>query len=144
LLDLAKSRLSFEGESENQLAIFHAAWASIQLNYPKDAQEYLRLLDTISVGNFRRGRTLVLLSDSTGKPREFTGEARPGAYSHKGKVWVEDLRLEVPYITAQFPDAAGGALSGFHIALNYRGAFVQPASTFHNKQARRHKEDRRE
>ena len=141
LLGLAKSRLSFEGESENQLAIFHTAWSCLQLGYSKDAQEYLRLLDTLSVGNFRRGRALALLSNSDGKPQEFTGEARSGTFAHKGKVWIEDLRLEVPYMTAQFPDAAGGTLSGFHIALNYRGAFVQPSSVYRNKKARKKQEE---
>ena len=141
LLELSKSRLSFEGESENQLAIFHAAWSNLQLGYSKDALEYLRLLDTLSVGNFRRGRALALLSNPEGEPQEFTGEARSGTFAHKGKVWIEDLRLEVPYMTAQFPDAAGGTLSGFHIALNYRGAFVQPSSVHRNKEARRKQEE---
>ncbi|MFO0906677.1 MAG: hypothetical protein U0939_26975, partial [Pirellulales bacterium] len=143
LLNLARARLAFEGESENQLAIFHAAWASLELGFSKDAQEFLNVLDTISVGNFRRGRALVLLSDPNGYPREFTGETRPGLYSHKGKVWIEDLRMEIPYLTAQFPESTtGGTLTGFHVAINYRGAFLQPASTYNNKQARLQREQR--
>jgi hypothetical protein len=138
LYSLANGRLSLEGEKDNQLALFHAAWASMQLDRSKTAEELLRRLDTISVGNFRRGRTLVLLSNFDGTPREFTGETRSGPYSHKGKVWIESLRLELPYLTAQFPEASNaGVITGFHVALNYRGAFVQPASIYNNKRAKR-------
>ena len=143
LLSLARARISFEGESENQLAIFHAAWANLQLRRTKDAEDLLKSLDTISVGNFRRGRSLVLLSDENSKPLEFTGETRAGLYSHKGKVWIEDLRLEIPFIVAQFPETqAGASLTGFHIAMNYRGAFVQPSSVYNNKIAKIEKEER--
>jgi hypothetical protein len=129
LKHLAESRLALEGESENRVALFHLAWSSIQLGESKTAQDLLRHLETVSMGSFRRGKSLAIISDSQGA-REFSGEVRPNPYPHLGRVWIEELRMEVPYKVFEFgdPKDPGDVLSPFHIALNYRGAYAQPVS----------------
>ena len=44
-------------------------------------------------------------------------------YSHLGRVWIEDLRIGIPYKVFEFGDPVGpGELLGpFHIAMNYPG-----------------------
>ena len=129
LKDLAKSRLGLEGERENRVALFHLAWSSIQLGESKTSQGILRQLETVSMGSFRRGRSLAIISDTKGA-REFSGEVRPNPYPHLGRVWVEELRMEIPYKVFEFgdPKDPGDVLKPFHIALNYRGAYAQPVS----------------
>lgn len=138
LQHLAESRLSLEGESDNRLALFHLAWSELQLGHTQRANDVFRQLETISVGSFRRGRTLALISDADGRPREFTGETRASQLSHLGRVWIEDLRIEIPYKVFEFGDPVGpGDLLGpFHIAMNYRGAYAEPVSRYARKPAK--------
>ena len=77
-------------------------------------------------------------SDADARPLEFTGETRASQYSHLGRVWIEDLRIEIPYKVFEFGDPVGpGELLGpFHIAMNYRGAYAQPVSRYSRKLAK--------
>ena len=89
-----------------------------------------RQLDTVSIGSFRRGRTLAIVSSSEGAAREFFGETRSPA-GVSGRVWLDSLHIEIPYRFLEFsdiPKRAGETLGPFHIALNYRGPFAVPVS----------------
>ena len=126
---LATARLSLDGEAENRLALFHHGWAALQLGHGRQAVRVFEQLETVSIGSYRRGRTLVLVSDELGKPKQFYGETRATSFSHIGRVWLDELRLEIPFKTIDFKDIerrAGQPMGPFHIAVNYRGAFAQP------------------
>ena len=131
LKKLAESRLSLDGESDSRIALFHLAWAGLQLGDPIKAVDAFKHLETVSTGSFRRGRSLAIVSDDKG-PREFNGEVRPNIYPHVGRVWVEEVRMELPYKVFEFGDPLepGEPLGPFHIAMNYRGAFAQPVSRY--------------
>lgn len=127
--DLASAQLNLEGEAENRLSLFHRGWSALQLGRGSQASRIFEQLEALSIGSFRRGRTLALVSDETGKPRSFFGETRTTSYSHLGRVWLDELRLEIPFKTVDFKEIerrAGLVIGPFHIAINYRGAFAQP------------------
>lgn len=130
LRELAEARLSLAGESDSRLALFHLGWAALQLELGSEASHAFHQLDAVSVGSFRRGRSLAIVSLPEGRPREFFGETRPTA-GVSGRAWLDALRIEIPYRPFEFSDVpkrGGEPLGPFHIALNYRGPFAVPVS----------------
>ena len=82
-----------------------------------------------SDGAVRRARSLALLSDGRGEQQKFRGEIRSISPQGRGRVWVSDLREELPFNLSEFGDVnhrIGAPLGPFVVALNYRGAFAQP------------------
>jgi hypothetical protein len=129
LAELAEQRLQLEGETTNPMALFHLGWAKLQLGQTARAKEAFHQLTLVSVGSFRRGRTLALVSQPDGTARQYFGETRGRLADSGGLVWVEDLRQEVRYSAMEFgeTDTRPGHLIGpLCIALNYRGVFAQP------------------
>jgi hypothetical protein len=130
--DLAEARRQLEGERDNCLALFHLSWSCLQLGQGERAREVLAHLDAASGESFRRGRTLALLADAGGLPRELTAETR-GRADTRGRAWIDELRLDVNFSLFDFPDVgtrSGRLLGPFHLALNYRGAFAQPINRY--------------
>lgn len=129
LAQLAEARLRLEGESTNRLAMFHLAWSQMQRGDATASLATFRNLASITEGAFRRGRSLAVVSDAAGAPRVFRGENRGSHDGVRGRVWIDDLRQELPYNALDFEDAdrrAGAPFGPFHIAMNYRGPFAQP------------------
>jgi len=128
LIEISTARLALEGESRNRLALFHRGWALLQQELSRESFETFGNLASVSEGAFRRGRTLAVLSDELGAPRSFYGEVRGSGDARRGRAWVDELRLEIPFNSFEFEDqerASGAPFGPFHIALNYRGAFAQ-------------------
>ncbi|GAA4442851.1 hypothetical protein GCM10023155_50390 [Bremerella cremea] len=129
LRELANSRIQLESETDSRLALFHLAWSSLQLRRGVDALQAFQRLETVSVGSYRRGRALAVLSDEAGKPLEFFGETRSSSrgVASTAKAWIPELRIEVPYKIYEFQDTprrVGEPFGPFHIAMNYRGPFA--------------------
>lgn len=129
LSHLAEARLRLDGESTNRLAMFHLAWSQMQRGDATASVATFRSLASITEGAFRRGRSLAVVSDPAGAPRVFRGENRGSHDGVRGRVWIDDLRQELPYNALDFEDAdrrSGAPFGPFHIAMNYRGPFAQP------------------
>lgn len=81
-----------------------------------------------------RGRRRIvrsyLASTESGAPQKFHGTVSSLSRSlRRGEVYVEELRLELPFIPQDFklPDVnPGESLPEFHVAFNYRGAIADP------------------
>jgi hypothetical protein len=127
LQKLAEARLKLDGEKENSLALFHAAWALIQINNGRQARDHLELLKNGSKGSSRRGRALTIISTSDGKTREFNGQTRFSTDPVNGRCWIDSLQMELPYKYFDFNNGkhTGTPLGPFQVALNYRGAYIQ-------------------
>ena len=133
LRELAEHRLQLEGEQDHFTALFHLGWACFQTGQFIRAREAFDRLDTVSVTSPRRARTLALVSDDNGDPRNFFGETRQRRSGDRGWVWVEDLRLEIPFPFHEFelgPYQPGRSMGPFHIALNFRGMFARPTHRY--------------
>ncbi len=128
LADLSEACLKLDGERDNNKALFHHAWALLQLGETQRSVEFFDHLATISLSP-RRGRSLALISDPQGQPREFVGEPRGRQAGSRGIAWVNELRMEVRYSQQEFPTSEarqGRQVILFHLALNYRGIFARP------------------
>lgn len=126
LLHLTEARLKLEGEKENSLVLFHAAWALIQKNNGRRAKDFLDLLKSGTKGSARRGRALAVISTPNGAPKEFSGQTRFSTDSVNGRCWVDSLQMELPYKYFDFYNSkrSGTPLGPFYVALNYRGAYI--------------------
>jgi hypothetical protein len=74
---------------------------------------------------------IYLASSADGRPVKFTGQVRSVMPDgRRGKVWVEELGIEVPFIPYRFsvadPLMRGDPLPEFHIEFNMRGAYAYP------------------
>jgi energy-coupling factor transporter ATP-binding protein EcfA2 len=130
LRDLADARRDFDPESINQMAAFHGAWASLELDETASAMRVFGMLSQASEGAVRRARSLALLSDGNGRARKLRGEIRSCTPHGRGRAWVPALREELPFNALDFGEInrkIGAPLGPFVVALNYRGAFLQPA-----------------
>ncbi len=130
LRDLADARRDFDPESINQMAAFHGAWASLELDETASAMRVFGMLSQASEGAVRRARSLALLSDGHGRARKLRGEIRSSTPHGRGRAWVPELREELPFNVVDFGEInrkVGAPLGPFVVALNYRGAFLQPS-----------------
>ncbi len=133
LAKLARARLSLEGEQDNCVSLFHLGWASLQTGQTLQAREAFERLEMVSADSFRRARSLCVISNVDGSPREFLGETRGRIVGNRGRGWIDELRMEIDYPLSEFSEVdtrPGRPLGPFHIALNYRGAFAQPLHRF--------------
>ena len=111
LAELAESYLTLDGERDNNMALFHLGWARLQLGESHRSGEVLDHLATVSLSH-RRGRSLALISDPHGQPREFIGEPRSRQTGNRGVAWVERAAVGDPVLAAGVPhirDPAGAA-----------------------------------
>ena len=127
--NLADTRVECDPSGPNQMARFHGAWARLELGDVDTAMRKFHSLAASSDGAVRRARSLALLSDGRGEQQKFRGEIRSISPQGRGRVWVSDLREELPFNLSEFGDVnhrIGAPLGPFVVALNYRGAFAQP------------------
>jgi hypothetical protein len=106
------------------LALFH-------LGQYQSSEEVFRRLGDESRDLSSRVISKYLASSPDGTPRKFTGRvvsATPDG--RRGRVWVYELHIEVPFIPLRFSvsdyRARGDNLPSFHIAFNMRGALADP------------------
>jgi hypothetical protein len=124
---LMDNRLRLEGESENGTTLFLKACALMHLNQIEAATKIFDQLDRLNIGGYRRLRSLVLLCDTEGKPREFASEFRGMRRGNRYYGWCDELRANVAFIPKEyhFTEMKPGMLiSPFHLSMSFRGLFA--------------------
>jgi hypothetical protein len=131
LEDIARSRLSFEDQSDLPYALFFLGWALYEIDEPREATDIFSKLERQSLGNPRRVGELAVVTDEDGERRKYRGKV---VNPRTGQVRISipeldsrimELRPEVEAVLAP----AGLRLGEFvevAIALNYRGAHPRP------------------
>jgi|GEM_PF-6431366 len=126
--ELSQALLQLEGESANGAALFHLGWSKIQMGRTNEGSKVFHELDLLNIGGPRRSRALSIISDEQGNALQFNGDIR-GLRGNRGFVWVEPLRMQLPFNVAEFgllDPRNGDDLGPFHVALNYRGPYAEP------------------
>jgi hypothetical protein len=106
------------------LALFHRG-------HYQASEEVFRRLGDESRDLSSRVISKYLASSPDGTPAKFTGRVVSAAPDGRhGRVWVYELRIEIPFIPLRFPVSDwGDNLPSFHIAFNMRGALADPITS---------------
>ncbi len=135
LKHLMDNRLRLEGESENGTALFLKACALMHLNQIEAATKIFDQLDRLNIGGYRRLRSLVLLCDTEGKPREFVSEFRGMRRGNRYYGWCDDLRANVAFNPKEYhlmEMSPGMLIRPFHLSMSFRGLFASHPKHFGN------------
>lgn len=111
------------------LSLFH-------LGRYRASDEVFRRLDQESQDLSTRILSTYLASSPDGQAQVFTGRvAWATADGRRGRAWVDQLRIEVPFIPQRFSVSEfrrkGDVLPSFHIAFNMRGPLADPIRATH-------------
>ena len=135
---------SLHGAAEFDLyrMAFLRALALFHLGSVTASQSEFRELGSLGLDVSRRVHLAYLASDEEGRPRKFTGRvAWASADGRKGRVWVDQLKVEVDFVPFRFsPDAyrsKGDPVPTFHIGFNYLGPIADPIRPRHGRAERR-------
>jgi hypothetical protein len=117
-----------EGERENGRAMFFVGASSVHLGQTAEANAIFQRLDVLNVGGYRRARSLLLVTDANGRPRQFSGEFRGRRRGAMHLAWCDELALDIPFNAAEHGanPRAGQVIGPFHVALNFRGPYAEP------------------
>jgi hypothetical protein len=133
LEELMTLRLDVPGDQESPTALFHRAWARLQLGKVSMALRDLDALNRLGVGIGRRVRSLVVLSNQDGTPQKHQGEVRRVARANRAYAFLPALALEVAFNPMEFHLAAVQRyqpVGPLHVVLNYRGVYAENPSRF--------------
>jgi hypothetical protein len=116
------------------LSLFH-------LGRYRASDEVFRRLDQESQDLSTRILSTYLASSPDGQAQVFTGRvAWATADGRRGRAWVDQLRIEVPFIPQRFSVSEfrrkGDVLPSFHIAFNMRGPLADPIRATHRAERR--------
>lgn len=138
LEQLTTARLRLEGEEDNAVTHFLRACALLHLRRVEDAAKAYDYVARLGLGGFRRSRSLMLLSDPTGKPRLLTAEFQGRRQGGICLAWCDELRVNIRFqpLEHDLSDPRPGTwLRPFHLALNFRGMYAEP--TFRMRESRK-------
>ena len=118
------ARLNLTGSGQNLFLGFCLSWTLFQLDEPRLAQQETRAMEPLTVGSRRRVGCLVVLTDSLGNAKRFSGTMR----RREGDaivVYLPTLRTEIrlsPVLMSRLPvlPTVGDQVE-MEIGLNYRG-----------------------
>lgn len=126
LLELMEARLNLEGEHGTTL--FLKASALLHLGVTQEAVRLFEHLDRLGVGGFQRSRSVLLVSDRHGLPRQFSAEYQGRRRGGVWLAWCDDLRTNVSFSPVKhgLSDLRPGTMVGpFWLSLGYRGLYAE-------------------
>lgn len=126
---LAGARLALDGERDHAATHFLRAAALVSLARVDEAVKAFEYLSRLGLGGYRRSRSLILLTDGTGKPRELTAEFQGRRQGATCLAWCDELRTNVrfqPMDHGLMDMRPGTWLGPFHLGLSFRGMYAEP------------------
>lgn len=132
--EIMTARLGLAEDRGRAFALFHRAWARLQLREMSKAQEDFNEISRLGVGGARRALALAIMGDATGKPMTFRGEVRKISHSSRGFAWVPELAIEVAFNPLEMVGSRAlkrfDSLGSIQLAVNYRGLYALPVDRF--------------
>jgi len=119
--------------ADQHRAAFMRGLALFHLGQYRLALDIFRELDRSATTLSRRVIATYLLSDANGTALRLTGQVRSVTPDfRRGRVWVDDLGIELPFIPYRFAREGlerGDLLPDFYVAFNFRGPYADPVRT---------------